>query len=414
MKSIEIQRLIAILGALLVGFWLPLRMVGIEPPFSVNIIFYSMISVLSVNNIVLGFRDKELSLVKLANWLRLEVFIDLLCVLPLSLLFYLLTGEVSDRLLLINLVCVRNVQQIRRFLDQFDQLGPTVFRLIPVFVTLPLLVHLIACGWISLGEGSSDPTADLLFRYVRAWYWAMTTLTTVGFGDIVPKTASQMIYAGGVQLTGVGVFGYIVSNVATVLHRSDAAREHHMDSVDRIEMFMNMHGISPNLRQNVRTYFHYLWTHKRGYQERSVIHELPAKIRSEMFYEINRSIVSKVDFLRDASPELIEELMLQLEPMIFVPGERIFRVDEPGLALYFIHSGSVEIRGRDNALVATLADGQFFGEMALLSDRPRGATARAASYCEVYLLRKESFHRAMKTFPEFKAHVEQIAQSRQT
>ena len=414
MKSLEIQRLISILGAIFVGFWLPLRMVGIEPPFSVNVIFYSMISLLSVNNISLNFRDQELSLARLSNWLRLEVIIDLLCVLPLSLIFFVLTGEISDRLLLINLVCVRNVRQIRRFLDQFDQLGPTVFRLIPVFVTLPLLVHLIACGWISLGEGSAEPTTDIVVRYVRAWYWSMTTLTTVGFGDIVPKTISQMIFAGGVQLTGVGVFGYIVSNVATVLHRSDAAREHHMDSVDRIEMFMNMHSISPILRQNVRTYFHYLWTHKRGYQERSVIHELPAKIRSEMFYEINKSIVSKVDFLRDASAELIEELMLQLEPMIFVPGERIFRVDEPGLALYFIHSGSVEIRGRDNALVATLEDGQFFGEMALLSDRPRGATARAASYCEVYLLRKESFLSAMKTFPEFKAHVEKIAQSRQT
>ncbi len=136
-------------------------------------------------------------------------------------------------------------------------------------------------------------------------------------------------------------------------------------------------------------------------------------MRSEIFYEINRSIVSKVDFLREASSELIEELMLQLEPMIFVPGERIFRVDEPGLALYFIHSGVVEIRSRENALVATLEDGQFFGEMALLSDRPRGATARAATYCEVYLLRKDSFLSAMRTFPEFKASVEKIAQSRQ-
>ncbi len=413
MKSVEWQRLLSILGALLVGLWLPLRMVGIEPPFSLNLVFFLLISVLSINNIILSFRDNALTFKSAKNWRRLDVVIDLLCLFPLSLIQFLLVGEMSNALLLVNLACVRHIRQIRRFLDQFDQLGPTVFRLIPVFVSLPILVHLLACGWIALGEGNAEPTADVIMRYVRAWYWTMTTLTTVGFGDIVPKTVSQMIYAGAVQLAGVGVFGYIVSNVATVLQRSDAAREHHMDSVDRVEMFMNMHAITPKLRQSVRTYFHYLWTHKRGYQERSVIHDLPAKMRSEIFYEINRSIVSKVDFLREASSELIEELMLQLEPMIFVPGERIFRVDEPGLALYFIHSGVVEIRSRENALVATLEDGQFFGEMALLSDRPRGATARAATYCEVYLLRKESFLSAMRTFPEFKASVEKIAQSRQ-
>lgn len=411
--SVENQRLASILGALLIGVWLPLRIVGFELPYGLNLVFAGLVPLFSLNNVLLYFRESAADVRSWREWFGLGLFVDFALVVPWALMFYLHQGSVPVIVYVLNLAIVRHANQIRKFLDRFDGLSPVVFRLIPVFVTLPLLVHTVACGWIALGEGNAEPATDLVVRYVRSWYWAMTTLTTVGYGDIVPKSVPQMIYAGCVQLAGVGVFGFIVSNVATLLHRSDAAREHHMDSVDRLETFMKMHSISPSLRSNVRHYFHYLWTHKRGYQERSVLQELPSKIQSELFFEINRSIVSKVDFLKGASSDLLEELMLSLEPRIFVPGEKIFRIDEPGHAIYFIHSGLIEIRGRDNSLIATLSDGQFFGEMALLSDRPRAASARAASYCEVYVLGKEAFHRAMMVDPAFRAHVETIAKSRQ-
>ncbi|MGE0634691.1 MAG: cyclic nucleotide-binding domain-containing protein, partial [Pseudobdellovibrionaceae bacterium] len=117
-------------------------------------------------------------------------------------------------------------------------------------------------------------------------------------------------------------------------------------------------------------------------------------------------------FLKGASNEMIEDLMNELEPRIFVPGEKIFKVDEPGDALYFIHSGSVEIQNRDRLALAQLGDGAFFGEMALLNDRPRSATAQATSYCDVFLLHRESFDRVTKAYPEFKQHLEEIVQKR--
>lgn len=414
MTHSQILRVISVAGAFLVGFWLPIRLIGYVPAMELEIFFDFMISLVSGVNIYLYFSGSEKDYKKFSSWLKLGVVFDVICLLPLSLFAFVIFDKTFDGILLFNLLCARHIRQIKPLLDEFDSLQPITYRLVPLIVSMPLLVHLIACGWIALGSGTSEATEDPILKYVRAIYWTFTTLTTVGYGDIAAKSISQMLFACSVQVVGVGVFGFILSNVASLLSRSDAAREHHMDNLDKVETFMNMHRIPAELRSKIRSYYHYLWTNKKGYQDQSLLEGLPSKIQSELFFHINKSIVEKVPFLMGASQELIEDLMNELEPRIFVPGERIFRAGDPGDALYFIQSGHIEILGTENKHIASLQDGAFFGEMALVSDRPRSATAKANSFCDLYSLSKESFDRVTTAYPEFKHHIEKVVQQRQS
>lgn len=62
--------------------------------------------------------------------------------------------------------------------------------------------------------------------------------------------------------------------------------------------------------------------------------------------------------------------------------ELIFRQGDPGLGMYIIERGSVEIvSGPANTLLAELHEGEFFGELALLDDSPRSASATAKEEC---------------------------------
>jgi hypothetical protein len=412
MNKIQIFRLMSMAGAFLVGFWLPIRLIGFTPPLELEIAFDLMVSVVSLVNLYLYFYDTELDPKNWRSWSGVTVWLDVICLLPLSMLGLLAFDETWAWAMLFNLLSVRHIRNIRKFLDGFPALQPVTYRLIPLVITLPLLVHLVSCGWIALGSGTIGPDADQVLTYVRAVYWSFTTLTTVGYGDISAKTIGQMLYTCGIQVLGVGVFGFILSNVASILARSDAAREHHMDNLDKIETFMKLHHTPMDLRSKVRTYYHYMWMNKKGYQEDSLLDGLPHKIQSELFMHINRSIAEKVPFLRGADPELLEELMSELKPRVYVPDEKIFRVDDRADGLYFIQSGDVEIIARDGKKVATLSDGAFFGEIALISDRPRSATARAHSFCDVYMLERAAFERVTAAYPEFRHHVEEIMNQR--
>lgn len=405
-------RVVSVLGALLAGTWVPLRWIGFNPPQFLEIIFDILISFVSVVNIHLFFADKKLALNRLKNWANLGLGFDLLCVFPLSVALFAPGDPSLEWVLSLNVFSARHVRNIRPLLDGFPSLQPVTYRLVPVILFLPLMVHLLACGWIWLGSGTIGPDPDSMLTYVRAVYWTLTTLTTVGYGDIAAKTIPQMLYACTTQIMGVGVFGYIISNVAGILARSDAAREHHMDNLDKVETFLNHHQVSPGLRQKIRKYYHYVWMHKRGYQDSTLISDLPSKIQSELIRQINQPIIEKVPFLKGADEDFLEDLMLKLETRILTPGEKIFKSGDEGDALYIIHKGEIEILTPEDSPIATLSEGAFFGEIALISDRPRTATARAHGFCEVYQLRKESFLQVVNSHPHFRDHLHQTMQSR--
>jgi F420-non-reducing hydrogenase small subunit len=87
----------------------------------------------------------------------------------------------------------------------------------------------------------------------------------------------------------------------------------------------------------------------------------------------------------------------------FRPGEAVFRQGEAGDAMYIIAEGKVdlfvELEG-DRFLLASFGPGDFFGEMALLSERPRTATAEAATEVRLTVLEKDDFHRRIEENPD--------------
>lgn len=405
-------RVISVLGAFLVGFWIPLRLIGYLPHVEVEIFFDLLISLVAAINVFLYFREKPRPLTKLESWTSVGLLCDLICLMPLSLVAMMSFDTASSYILLFNLLAARHVRHIKGFLDEFDNLQPIAYRLIPIVIMLPLLVHLVACGWIALGSGTAGVDADKITEYIKGVYWSFTTLTTVGYGDISAKTNPQMLYACLIQFIGVGVFGYVLSNVASLLARNDAAREHHMNNLDRVELYMNTHEIPSQLRSKVRSYYHYMWHNKKGYQDNSIIEDLPVKIQSELYLHINKPILEKVPFLKDAHVDLIEDLMHQLEFRICVPGERIFRKGDVGDAMYFVHKGSVHIVDDNGEPIATLGEGAFFGEMALISNSHRSRTAKATDFCELYVLEKSHFEKACELYPEFAEHIHEVVSAR--
>ncbi len=95
-----------------------------------------------------------------------------------------------------------------------------------------------------------------------------------------------------------------------------------------------------------------------------------------------------------------------LEPMRthFEKGSLIFAEGDLGLAMYVIESGEVEIRkrlGSDDAVLATLGKGDFFGEMCMLEEEsPRSASAVATTDVQAVLIDQSAFTFILKHNPE--------------
>ena len=87
----------------------------------------------------------------------------------------------------------------------------------------------------------------------------------------------------------------------------------------------------------------------------------------------------------------------------FKDGDYIFREGDLGTEMYIIHEGKVEIlsgSGSNETLLSVLEKGDFFGEMSILEDMPRAASARAVSPVKVLQINGSTFDQMLRTNPE--------------
>ena len=324
-------------------------------------------------------------------------------------------GAAPTPVILISLLPLGKLYKLGSLFDDLqDKLktNPSVLRLGIFVFWILLAAHLIALGWILIG--AVDAALDGGLRYTRALYWAVTTLTTVGYGDITPDPSStlQMFFTMLVMLLGVGMYGYIIGSVSTLIGNLDAARANYLGKMEEVNLFLKSRDVPEGLRERVRNYYRYLWETHKSTTTGMLLNELPHTLEVDLALFLNRDILEKVPYFSDADDLFIREIVQVLELLVILPGDYVIRQGEYGESMYFLSSGEVEVV-IDGSLVTTRGDGAFFGETSLLRNEKRNASVRATTYCDVYRLTKENFDDLRSRYPEFDEHIKTILRDRE-
>jgi len=273
------------------------------------------------------------------------------------------------------------------------------------------VVHLMACGWVLIG--AAEAQRSHFDQYLRGVYWCVTTIATIGYGDYVPNHDSnlQIVYTIVVMVFGVGMYGYIIGNVASLIANLDTARAAYQEKMEEINDFFRTKRVPQALQARVRDYYSYLWETQKSVSSVSLTEELPHTISMEILLFLNRTILEKVSLFRNANEIFIREIVQLLRPIVFLPGDYIIRQGEYGDRVFFLSSGDVEVLVGDSK-VAQLGAGSPFGETALLQGEKRSASIRAVSYCDVYQLSKADFDALRARYPELDAEVKKVVEDR--
>jgi voltage-gated potassium channel len=186
----------------------------------------------------------------------------------------------------------------------------------------------------------------------QALWWAIVTLTTTGYGDVVPMTSAGRMLGGVVMVAGILVFalaaGILASGYAEELRR----------------------------REFLRTW----------------------------------DLVAKVPFFKNVGASVIADVARLLRARDYPARAVIMRRGETGDSMYFIASGEVEVRLRPETI--RLGPGDFIGEMALLTGEPRTATVVATQPCTLLILDIVDFRQLLSHQPELAQVVHEEAERR--
>ena len=238
---------------------------------------------------------------------------------------------------------IPGLRQLRRVLVQ--ESGP----LLSVLVIFLMVLFLAAVSVYFL-ERDVQPAS---FGSVpAALWWAIATLTTVGYGDVVPITPLGRLVAAVVMICGLGVFGLWTGILAT------------------------------------------------GFA---------AETRRDNFLKTWES-VSKVPFFAALGPSAIADVTQMLRTMDLPARTMIIRKGQAGDCMYFIASGEVEVDLPGKKV--TLGEGAFFGEMALLGNNLRSANITTTRVSRLLVLDLVDFRLLMARHPDLAETIDAEASRR--
>ncbi len=128
-----------------------------------------------------------------------------------------------------------------------------------------------------------------------------------------------------------------------------------------------------------------------------------------------RSILQKVDFFYSLNFAEIDMLIKALKKRKIASGTEIIKQGDTGDAFFMIASGSVSVytkKGMTVKKVATLSEGDFFGEMALVTSEPRSATVTANEPCELFVLYSKDFKKILMANPKIASMIKEVLAKR--
>lgn len=352
----------------------------------------------------------------LAGWF----IVDFIAAFPFDILLLSVLGIPDEHagrgvffivLQVITLVKLLKIKKIARELNQNLNVNPGVMRLMIFAFWFAQAVHYISLGWIVIG--AVEAARAHLDQYIRALYWSVTTVATIGYGDYCPDHESnlQIIFTIGVQIFGVGMYGYIIGNVSGLIANLDVARADFIKKLESVKIYLNTKQIPRDMQEKILSYYHYLWDKKKNVTDENPLSDLPLSLTLEIMLYLNRDMLMKVDLFKNSQDLFVREAIQMLKPLIYLPDDYIIRQGEYGDCMYFLSSGEIEVLV-DDRQVAKLGPGSTFGETSLLIGEKRNASIHTLSHCEVYRLSKSDFDSLRTRFPEFNDEMEALSRKR--
>ncbi len=217
-------------------------------------------------------------------------------------------------------------------------------------LVIALGTALVSATLMHLAEGKVQP--DKLGTIPDALWWAIVTLGTIGYGDVVPVTALGKLIATGTIFASVIMIALPVGIIATAF----------ADQFHR--------------RQFVVTW----------------------------------GMIARVPLFAELDAAEISDIMGLLRARIFEPGQVIVHAGDPAHSMYFIAAGDVEVALKREKL--RLGPGQFFGEVAVLRKARRSATATALTRTNLLVLDAQDLHALMERDPRVAARINEVVEKR--
>ncbi|KAL4432955.1 hypothetical protein ABPG74_014469 [Tetrahymena malaccensis] len=307
---------------------------------------------------------------RIRNW---QFFIDIICLAIIILDMLIQETHFPSFTVIFYLKITTIFRFDKKFLNliQLMRRMKAGYLLIRLTYGIMFLCHIAACIYLKVGQqqlngqvpqeqNDCKPPSSWLEPYLKypffiqflwALYWAVTTILTVGYGDITPKEPNEVVVTIICMLISCVIFAYCINSIWEILQDLKKKEVKYMEIMNAINRYMRDKSVNTQLKLKIRAYIQYYYKKQKSRDEsmeQVIISKLPPNLREELIYQSHIEIFEKVNWMKYFSEEFIKNLAFQIEEYHYPEREPIYCMGEDldnefnTQGLYFVKEGIVQ------------------------------------------------------------------------
>ncbi|EAR90077.2 cyclic nucleotide-binding domain protein (macronuclear) [Tetrahymena thermophila SB210] len=306
----------------------------------------------------------------------------------------------------------------------FQKQEQNIIQLIKLFASIILIDHFMACIWICVSKLSYNIDSswqtkrgcqdDVWFRqYTLAFYYSTVTMTTVGYGDIVPTNETETLVAIFMMLFSSGVFGFTLNQIGMIFTEMYSEVKEARRKMKIINIHMEKRKVKHPLRMQIRQYLDYIWkenSEQIQMESAQIIEQLNDSLKKELQLHQNEKIINY--FSKHFSEAFISKAFSLIKEVQCKPQQLIYKGGSTdNLSLYLIEKGKVEVYYKTKAqkntpskhqIIHEIQEGQLFGITQFYTGLPRDLNIRAIGFVSLLKISRDEFINLLEQFPDDK------------
>lgn len=385
------------------------------------IYFLLNLKVLATQSSIRMLKPKKI----LGFYWRNYILEDFIALSPFNLIFSLSSNDTQGVIIALRMIRLFSIFRANSLIEKLEMHNknyPGIIRFARIITSIVLIMHWSGCSWYFVSSSCKNSWVDLVnirnettsIRYEYSLYYVMNIISGTGYNNTYPVTDKERMFSIIYSIIGSGLFAISFGIMASISQIKITNLQEMMNNIRSPFSYINKSDIPVVLKNKLELYYAFITglTQNIGPIDFKTLYlHLPPNIVGTIIYECNKNMLKKLPFLAQSeSSEMIEKISLYLTPQIYLPDDYIIYKNDIGEQMFFIILGSVNILGPDNhKVVKILKKGDFFGEVALLTNSTRICSVVSNGPSLIYCLNKSDFLSLSDDYPDLIRNIEQEA-----